>query len=150
MCMKQHPEWGLHEDNADSQNLCFANMQLKPPQHCRHLIGAPHHAREASQNLLNANMSPMSQPYCKHPPERHRQGCPKIRSGRGNQREDQPNYSKTAESGATKTLAKARGPTLSVKACKEWMVVDCKSAPQTLFQISQQDVKFGDQLLLSP
>ena len=27
MCMKQHPEWGLHEDNTDCQNLYSAGGQ---------------------------------------------------------------------------------------------------------------------------
>ena len=27
MCMKQHPEWGLHEDNTDCLNLYSASGQ---------------------------------------------------------------------------------------------------------------------------
>ena len=37
MCMKQRPEWGLHEDNTDCQTLYSASVQLEPLQHRLHL-----------------------------------------------------------------------------------------------------------------
>ena len=57
---------------TDFLNLYSASFQSEPLQHCPHLMGAPHHACEASPKPLNAHMLPMSWPYCKHPPERHR------------------------------------------------------------------------------